>query len=409
MKYRTLAGVCALLVAVGSPVGVAQASPSGSVSPLVVPDEMYEHIDALPQLRAAITDAAQTLEQAQATVEVQSAIVAAVDAAAQAQREELNAFARNAYVHGSPTFGQLLIQTDAVSLGEALHGIALQQFAGVDQAMNTVLALERSRDRQFLAASARQDAQRADARYRDAVHALAVTTARLYELAAGAGDPELPIAALSVAADGCATAAPQRANPSGVDVHGLCLAATADANEPTAAAVRWAFERLGAQYACKGVGRQNRLFQFDCSSFVSRAYQDAGGIDLQASWLPTTKTMLTQTSRYREVRPVDIRPGDLALYETCPPPQAEEDADPPVADGDAAADVLAAGEATEATDVDADEAVCDQRHVVLYLGDFDGQTWMMHANVCGGVVNIAPFWGFDDEPGRVYLKTVRLT
>jgi cell wall-associated NlpC family hydrolase len=402
VQYRLLAGICALFVAVSLPIGGAQAAPTEPISPLVVPDEMYDHIDALPGLRQAIGDAAETLTQARTTVVVQDAVVDAVDVAAQAQRAQLDSFARNAYVHGSPTFGQLLIQTDAVSLGEALHGIALQRFAGVDQAIQTVMALQRFRDRQFFAASARQEAQLADARYREALNALAATTARLHELAAGAGDPGLPIAALSVAEDGCATVAPQRANPAGVDVHGLCTAAVADANRPTAAAVRWAFARLGAHYACKGVGRQNRLFQFDCSSFVSRAYQDAGGIDLQASWLPTTKTMLTQTSRYRAVRPADIRPGDLVLYETCPPP--EEDAEPTIADGDTSADVLATEDEAEA-----EEAVCDQRHVVMYLGDFAKQRWMIHANVCGGVVNLAPFWGFEDEPGRVYLKTVRLT
>lgn len=169
-----------------------------------------------------------------------------------------------------------------------------------------------------------------------------------------------------VGSGGCPTSVLDGTVPAGVDVNALCRRAVKGASTPQAAfALKWALVRLGAPYACDGVGRL-APWRYDCSSYVSRAYAEGAGLaTATASWAPSTRAMLPWDGadldpHYARIDPDRIRPGDLVLYDTCPP-----------------------GE------------VCPYRHVVMYLGALEpgGPDYMAHTNECGGVAHVAPFWG----------------
>lgn len=169
-----------------------------------------------------------------------------------------------------------------------------------------------------------------------------------------------------VGPNGCPTAVLDGTVPAGVDIRDLCRRAVRGAGTAQAAfAVKWALVRLGAPYACDGVGRL-AAWRYDCSSYVSRAYAEGAGLaTATAGWAPSTRAMLPWDGsaldpHYAPIDPERIRPGDLVLYDTCP-----------------------VGE------------VCPYRHVVMYLGALEpgGQEYMAHTNECGGVAHVAPFWG----------------
>lgn len=164
-----------------------------------------------------------------------------------------------------------------------------------------------------------------------------------------------------VDARGCPQAAPLDTTP--VDVHVLCKRAVKDAATPQAAsALKWALARLGAPYACGGIGRMDP-FRFDCSSYVSRAYADGAGLNTAGdTWAPSTRDMVpwdgvNLDKHYAPINAKQLRPGDLVLYDTCP------------------------------------SNTCGYKHVVMYLG-FD---LMAHTNSCGGVAHIEKFWGTGPE------------
>ena len=169
-----------------------------------------------------------------------------------------------------------------------------------------------------------------------------------------------------VGPSGCPKAVLDGTVPAGVSIRDLCRQAVASAVTPQAAfAIKWALVRLGAPYACDGVGRLAD-WRYDCSSFVSRAYAEGAGLSTAGSgWAPSTRMMVpwgggSLDPHYLPIPGGSLQPGDLVLYDTCP-----------------------AGE------------VCDYRHVVMYLGRAtpDGPELMVHTNQCGGVAHIAPFTG----------------
>ena len=90
-----------------------------------------------------------------------------------------------------------------------------------------------------------------------------------------------------VGPSGCPKAVLDGTVPAGVDVRTLCRKAVAGASTPQAAfAIKWALVRLGAPYACDGVGRL-APWRYDCSSYVSRAYAEGAGMQTAtASWAP---------------------------------------------------------------------------------------------------------------------------
>jgi hypothetical protein len=381
-------------------VAVLAATPSlASESPDAVhfPAELAAGVMALPDLSQRVHEAEDAREAARiAVVEAYGVSAIRLLRARQAQTD-LNRFARATYLSGMPsTTGVLVAQWDGV-VGDLLHDLVLQRAAGTDQ---TLRALSTQQD----AEAARNDQIRAVkglARMEDALHIrreqLESTRSRLLQLSAQIGYPDLVLAALSVGDDGCATVASADANPQGVPIGRLCRTATARAEPLAAEAIKWAFARLGAPYACGGVGRIHPLFQFDCSSFVSRAYQDGAGVRLWTGGsIPTTATMLAQGSRFRTIPETELRVGDLVLYDTCVPSDDEIElgvAEQRFADGDGAI---------------GDED-CSTRHVVIYLGKWSGTEWMIHTTSCGKGVTVEPFWGISAEPGRAFLAVSRVT
>ncbi len=168
--------------------------------------------------------------------------------------------------------------------------------------------------------------------------------------------------------NGCPKEVLEGTVPEGIKIKQLCAIAVRTAASPQAAfAIKWALVRVGAPYACEGIGRLE-AWRFDCSSFVSRAYAEGAGLRTAGDgWAPSTRNMVpwdgaSLDPHYAVIDPKDIRPGDLALYDTCP-----------------------AGE------------VCPYRHVVMYLGPMEkgGPPMMVHTNSCGSVAHVAPFTGVD--------------
>lgn len=171
-----------------------------------------------------------------------------------------------------------------------------------------------------------------------------------------------------VGASGCPKAVLDGTVPAGVSIRDLCRRAVKGAATPQAAfAIKWALVRLGAPYACEGVGRL-APWRYDCSSYVSRAYAEGAGLQTATEgWAPSTRTMVPWDGaaldpHYARIAPDRLKPGDLVLYDTCP-----------------------AGE------------VCDYQHVVMYLGPATpgGPPLMAHTSTCGGVAHVAPFTGTD--------------
>lgn len=171
-----------------------------------------------------------------------------------------------------------------------------------------------------------------------------------------------------VGKDGCPRSVLDGTVPVGVDVRQLCKHAVKNAVSPQAAvAVKWAMLRLGAPYACEGIGRLD-AWRYDCSSYVSRAYAEGAGLGTAGDgWAPSTRDMLPWDGadldpHYMPVPPNRLKPGDLVLYDTCP-----------------------------------EGEVCPYRHVVMYLGPQEkgGVPMMAHTNSCGGVAHVTEFWGTD--------------
>lgn len=146
-------------------------------------------------------------------------------------------------------------------------------------------------------------------------------------------------------------------------VFDLCVRSSAAAPTAEAAeAVRYAFNVLGAPYACDGVGR-TWVFRFDCSSFVSRAFSEGAGMAFTTvSWAPSTRDMVPWdghrlASWVTHLDRSDVLPGDLWLFDT---------------------------------------GLAASRHVVMLLAD----GLMVHTNRCGDVLHITWSWA-DDLPSGV--------
>lgn len=387
IRASILGAILALL-----PNGIAAAAPEQVVQPFSTPPEIVQSVNALPQLRIDIQLAADELADARMRARAVSdeALLASVQL--DEARSEIRKFARNAYLTGTPDSIRIAAESLDGTIGALLHDVALQKYAGSDVALR---AVARARTAQHVisgAAIAAYDVGLAEQVLAGRQGLLALASQRLRAFAARVGYPEMMTAALSVDAEGCATRAPDAANPQQVVLAELCRRAIEGVDEHAAAAIRWAFARLGAPYACQGVGRANPLFQFDCSSFVSRAYHDGVGIPLfQGASIPTTATMLAGSGRFAPIDVAELAPGDLVLYDSCPA-LAEETEE----------------QSAQGAEPFEEPAPCVDRHVGLYLGAWQGKEWMAHTNTCGGVANVDHFWGLGDEPGRVFLGVVRV-
>jgi cell wall-associated NlpC family hydrolase len=200
--------------------------------------------------------------------------------------------------------------------------------------------------------------------YADAMVGVQGDTAQLENLVASS-QPQIQIGD-----DGCPATSLDGVVPDGLDLDALCVHAIhAAPTEQAARAIQWALSRLGAPYACEGIGRLEP-FRFDCSSFVSRAYFEGAGLHTAGdSWAPSTRNMvpwdgLSLDDHYVPIDNDQIRPGDLVLYNTCP----------------------------------TDGSACAYRHVVMYLGHLvrGGPAYMAHTNQCGGVAHVEQFTGLND-------------
>jgi len=187
---------------------------------------------------------------------------------------------------------------------------------------------------------------------------------------------------VAIGPDGCPAVevvSTLRDGASTIGVAALCSSAVKLAATPQAAlAITWAFQHLGAAYACGGAGRL-LPFRMDCSSFVSRAYHEGAGLGTAgAGWAPSTRNMVPWDGvpldpHYVQVPTNLLRPGDLVLYDTCP------------------------------------QGGCPYKHVVMYLGSPDGgkTQWMIHTNSCGDVAKVETFWGFPTT-GHPFLVARRV-
>ncbi len=171
-----------------------------------------------------------------------------------------------------------------------------------------------------------------------------------------------------VGGNGCPKEVLEGTVPEGVNVKQLCNLAVRTAPTAQAAfAIKWALVRLGAPYACEGIGRLD-AWRYDCSSYVSRAYAEGAGLKTAGDgWAPSTRNMVpwdgaSLDPHYAIIPPKKLRPGDLVLYDTCP-----------------------------------DGEVCPYRHVVMYLGPAKpgGPPLQAHTNACGDVAHVTPFIGTD--------------
>jgi cell wall-associated NlpC family hydrolase len=188
---------------------------------------------------------------------------------------------------------------------------------------------------------------------------------------------------LAIGPDGCPTVDVPGTLREGAELIGsatLCRNAVAQAATPQAAlAITWAFSRLGAAYACRGVGRL-LPYRADCSSFTARAFHEGAGLVTSGdSWAPSTRDMVPWDGvaldpHYGFVAPTALRAGDLVLYDTCP------------------------------------QGGCPYKHVVMYLGSHDGGLthWMAHTNSCGDVAKVERFWGFPTTGSHTFLVARRV-
>ena len=93
--------------------------------------------------------------------------------------------------------------------------------------------------------------------------------------------------------NGCPKEVLEGTVPEGINIKQLCGMAVRTAASPQAAfAIKWALVRIGAPYACEGIGRLE-AWRFDCSSFVSRAYAEGAGLRTAGNgWAPSTRNMV---------------------------------------------------------------------------------------------------------------------
>jgi len=175
--------------------------------------------------------------------------------------------------------------------------------------------------------------------------------------------------------DGCPVEAPPNSLRGGsleIGITELCQRSIAEAPSSQAAlAIKTAFSRLGAPYACEGVGRLG-AWRFDCSSLVSRSYADSSGIPVaRIGWAPSTRDMIPWDGvaldpHYVRIEEKEIRPGDLLLYRSCTTPP------------------------------------CSYQHVVMALVD----GYILHTNDCGDIAHITKGRGYG--PGSNFIVARRV-
>jgi cell wall-associated NlpC family hydrolase len=369
--------------------------PNDGVAPAVGQIDLYLQLTA--QRETAVADV--TLKQTEANTAhaialwyaQQSAAIASVTTQAQntanSTQETTDDVVRQLYQQGDAGLGALgtvladgpdgfLGNLDNLQMARsASDGVVNQNLVA---RANLALAMATRQAYQARLTLAKGDDAKAAAALAQAKTQLAAVDAKLAQL-------DIAPPQVTVGPDGCPTAAVPgtlRDGSEAIGVQKLCQQAVKQAATPQAAlAITWAFQHLGAAYACGGAGRM-LPWRADCSSFVSRAYFEGAGIGTAGTtWAPSTRDMVPWDGakldpHYAYVPPNLLRPGDLVLYNSCP------------------------------------QGGCPYRHVVMYLGSPDGgkTLWMAHTSSCGDVAHISQFAGFPTtgEPFLVARRVVAL-
>lgn len=344
-----------------------------------------EVLTRLEAARAAVVAADQTIASLVEQVSAAATVAANAQTEARFRQGAVEDVARELYQQGDGGLGAIatLLSPGPGGLIGRLNNIDLLTSAADDAVVDAIsakadVALAQARKVSLdLALTQAQAVRRTTGVTAEAARVeLAEIDARLRELA-------LVPPQAAIGPDGCPTADVTGTLREGAELVGaaaLCRSAIAQAATPQAAlAITWAFARLGAAYACKGVGRL-LPYRADCSSFVARAFHEGAGLDTSgAGWAPSTRNMVPWDGvaldpHYAYVEPVALRPGDLVTYDTCP------------------------------------QGGCPYKHVVMYLGSNDGGTthWMAHTNSCGDVAKVERFWGFPTTGSHTFLVARRV-
>lgn len=279
---------------------------------------------------------------------------------------------------GAPSIAEILFAETNASAFDMLVTHE-QANTATQNTISTALALRKaSADADAAALTAMQAAEEANLAVTDLeetikVHsaAAAAAAAAYTEYLAKTG-PQLEIAA-----DGCPISVPEgtlRGGSAEIGVTALCQRSVALAATPQAAlAIKWAFSKLGAPYACKGVGRM-AAWRFDCSSLTSRAYAEGAGFPFVNNGNShTTRNMMpwdgySLDPHYEEVPVEMIAPGDLLLTRSC------------------------------------SEEPCAYQHVTMALSD----GFILQTNSCGDVAHVTLNPGYGADARFVVARRVVL-
>lgn len=323
--------------------------------------------------------AEQKARNAAATATVLTKVAEEKKAAAEEEADRVAETTRHAYITGStPQIGALLNTGDAADVTDALT--ATDRFANalsfqIGEAKEAEQEAVEASSAATAAVAASQAAQGEVLRLRrvvleqKAVEREALKTFKSFMADTGSQ--------VDIDVNGCPKEDVPGTLRNGAEAVGaakLCRDSVRQAATPQAAlAIKYAFSKLGAPYACDGVGRMGE-WRFDCSSLVSRAYAETVGIPFPAdtAWAHSTRDMMPWDGvpldpHYVGVEVKNIRPGDLLLYRSCSSPS------------------------------------CAYQHVTMALAD----GYMLHTNSCGDVAHITKAPGYG--PGSSFVVARRVT
>lgn len=345
---------------------------------------LYDTIQTERYLAQISADELPAARQEMFTAELKSreasAKAASLKAQAEAAQIKADTVVRNIYMNATtPTLANFVL-SETPEEAEAALRIGDQMDSAADSMINTAQELKKLSDAADIEAIAALGvADAAKRRVTDLENEVTLHLANAEKALAAYNKyitQEGP--QVEVGLDGCPKDSPAntlRDGSSSIGAAELCRRSVAQAKTPQAAlAIKWAFSKLGAPYACKGIGRM-APWRFDCSSLVSRAYFESSGIPVaSANYAPSTRNMMPWDGvaldpHYELIETTDkIAPGDLLLYRSCT------------------------------------SSPCSYQHVVMALSD----GYILHTNSCGDVAHVAMSPGYGESSNFVVARRVKL-